>query len=143
MLSDVARIMHSLAEHAGVTLAVELPGGDMEVVADRDRIVQVLLGFVDNALKHSHSGCAVHMRAMRTGQGAVIEVADEGHGIPAEQLAHVFDRFYRADESRSGRGGAGLGLAIAKEIVEAHGSTIRVSSSPETGTVFGFDLPLA
>jgi len=143
MLSDVARIMHSLAEHAGVTLSVELPGGDMEVVADRDRTVQVLLGFVDNALKHSHAGSAVHMRAARAGDSAVIEVADEGHGIPAEQLAHVFDRFYRADESRSGRGGAGLGLAIAKEIVEAHGSTIRVASTPETGTVFGFELPLA
>lgn len=143
ILHDVERVMHQLAERSGVTIAVELPDGPLEVVADRDRIVQVLIGFVDNALKHSHAGAVVHLRARHGAQRATFEVADEGHGIPAEQLAHVFDRFYRADESRSGRGGAGLGLAIAKEIVEAHGSSIEVSSSPDTGTVFSFELPLA
>lgn len=143
LLGDVERVMHQLAEYAGVGIAIELSDDELEVNADRDRIVQVLLGFVDNALKHSHRGSVVHLRARGAGSGVVIEVADEGHGISPEQLAHVFDRFYRADESRSGRGGAGLGLAIAKEIVEAHGSAIDVTSSPDTGTTFRFELPRA
>ena len=122
---------------------MELADGDFEVMADRDRIVQVLLGFVDNALKHSPRGSTVHLRARRAGDAALLEVADEGSGIEPEQIERVFDRFYRADESRAGRGGAGLGLAIAKEIVEVHGSTIEVHSAPGEGTTFGFRLALA
>ncbi len=143
MFGDVVDVLRPLAERAGVTLAAELPDADLTVDADRDRIVQVLLGFVDNAIKHAPSGSTVHLRAHRRGERvAVLEVADEGSGIPAEQIAHVFDRFYRADESRASKG-AGLGLAIAKEIVEAHDSAIRVESSAETGTTFRFELPLA
>jgi len=122
---------------------VELADGDIEVLADRDRIVQVLLGFVDNALKHSPEGSTVHLRARLDGDAALLEVADEGSGIEPEQIGRVFDRFYRADQARAGRGGAGLGLAIAKEIVEVHGSSIQVESVPGTGTTFGFRLAIA
>ncbi len=143
LFDEVAGVMCTLAERAGVELSVELPDGDIDVLADRDRIVQVLLGFVDNALKHSPRDTTVHMRARVEGEAAILEVADEGSGIEPEQIARVFDRFYRADEARAGRGGAGLGLAIAKEIVEVHGSSIDVESAPGAGTVFRFRLMLA
>lgn len=143
LFGDVTKVMCTLAEQAGVDLSVELTDGDVEVLADRDRIVQVLLGFVDNALKHSPRDSTVHLKARRQGDSVLLEVADEGSGIEPEQLSHVFDRFYRADEARAGNRGAGLGLAIAKEIVEVHGSGIEVQSTPGSGTTFGFELPIA
>jgi signal transduction histidine kinase len=143
LLGDVAGVMHTLADRDGVTLAVDLPDGDLDVHADRDRIMQVVVCFTDNALKHSPADTTVRLRARRDGDFARIEVSDEGSGIDAEQISHVFDRFYRADAARSGKGGAGLGLAIAKEIVEAHGSTIDVTSRAGAGTTFAFSLPLA
>jgi signal transduction histidine kinase len=143
LLGDVARIMHALAEGAEVTLTVDLAEPDLIVTGDRDKIVQVLLSFTDNALKHSPAGSSVHLRARRSGGAVRLEVTDEGSGIEPDQVSRVFERFYRADAARSGGGGAGLGLAIAKEIVEAHGSQIEVTSAPGRGTTFGFDLPEA
>jgi len=143
LFGDVVGVMGNLAEKEGVTLEVELPDGDIEVLADRDRIVQVLLGFVDNALKHSPSGSRVRLRARRDASGAHLEVADEGSGIEPGQMSRVFDRFYRADAARSATRGAGLGLAIAKEIVEVHGSSIEVESAPGEGATFGFHLATA
>ncbi|MDR3686431.1 MAG: ATP-binding protein [Coriobacteriia bacterium] len=142
LLGRVAGVMRALADRAGVELAVELPAGDLMVMADRDRIVQVLLGFADNALKHSKRGQRVELRARRSGASAVLEVADQGPGIAAGDVDRIFDRFYRADEARSSRG-AGLGLAIAKEIAEAHGTTVTVSSTDGGGATFGLELPLA
>lgn len=147
LLGDVARVMHALAEQNGVTLAVEPPLDDVQVLADRDRVVQVLLSFVDNAVKHSPEGSTVTLRGVRVGERPSVrfEVADEGPGIEPGQVARVFERFYRADESRPGtkKSGAGLGLAIAKEIVEAHGAAIEVRSAPGEGTTFAFELPAA
>ena len=143
MLRRVAGVMRALAERAGVELQVATPDGDLAVLADRDRIVQVLLGFVDNALKHSASGDAVRLEA-HSHQGFVrFQVADHGPGIDPEAVPRIFDRFYRADEARSAPRGAGLGLAIAKEIVEAHGSTVEVEQTPGGGATFAFDLPSA
>jgi two-component system phosphate regulon sensor histidine kinase PhoR len=142
LLDGVARVMATLAEQAGVTLSVEVPDTDLRVLADRDRIAQVLLSFTDNALKHSPKGATVHLGARRRDGSVRLEVTDEGVGIDADELSRVFERFYRSDAARAG-GGAGLGLAIAKEIVEAHGSTIDVTSTPGSGTTFGFELPSA
>lgn len=143
LLRDVASVMGTLAEPAGVELSVEVPDGDLRVLGDRDKVVQVLLSFTDNALKHSPAGSRVHLRARRDGGDVVVEVADEGSGIDPEQLSRVFERFYRADAARVGGKGTGLGLAIAKEIVEAHGSAIEVDSTPGRGTAFWFRLPAA
>jgi signal transduction histidine kinase len=143
LLGDVASVMQTLAEQAAIDLSVEVPDGDIQVLADRDKMVQVLLSFTDNALKHSPKGSTIHLRVARKNGAALLEVADEGEGIGSEQLASVFERFYRADTSRGGGSGAGLGLAIAKEIVEAHGSSIEVHSAPHVGTTFGFELPFA
>ena len=133
-----------LAERAEVGLSVELESDDLEVLADRDRIVQVLLGFVDNALKHSpaeHDRAPA--RASRGRMGAASRSPTKGRASSPSSSSHVFDRFYRADQARAGRRGAGLGLAIAKEIVEAHGSQISVASVPGHGATFGFRLPMA
>lgn len=143
LLGDVARIMHTLAEQAGVTLSVDIAETDLRVIGDRDRVVQVLLSFTDNALKHSPAGTTVSLRAEKVDNGIRLSVTDEGPGIGAEQLNRVFERFYKLDAARAGAKGTGLGLAIAKEIVEAHGSSIEVISHPGDGTTFGFVLPEA
>jgi PAS domain S-box-containing protein len=143
LLGNVASLMQTLAEPAGVELVVVLEDEGLQVLADRDKIVQVLLSFTDNALKHSPSGSQVLLKASRSGDTVMLEVSDEGSGIEHEKLPRVFERFYRADAARSGGGGTGLGLAIAKEIIEAHGSSIDVRSEPGSGTTFAFGLPLA
>jgi PAS domain S-box-containing protein len=141
LFRDVVRVMSTLAEPQGVSLTVEVSDEDTRVEADRDRIVQVLLSFTDNALKHSPNGSTIHLRAHTDERTVTLEVADEGPGIPPDELSRVFERFYRADTARVAGSGTGLGLAIAREIVEAHGSRIDVSSTAGVGTVFGFTLP--
>lgn len=142
MFKEAAAAMRPLVDRAGVTIDVDVPDGDVMVSCDRDRIMQVLLGFIDNALKHSTRGDRLVLSTRVHRSKAVIEVRDVGTGIPAEVLDRVFDRFFRADESRAAPRGAGLGLSIAKEIVEAHGSAIEVESEMGVGTAFRFDLPL-
>jgi PAS domain S-box-containing protein len=143
LVYDVASVMAALAAESDVTLSVDLPDGDVRVLAERDRIVQVLLGFTDNAVKHSAPGSTVTLLVQRNGDSVRLEVADEGDGIEPAALDRVFERFYRSDAARVGGKGTGLGLAIAKEIVEAHGSVIGVESNPGAGTRFWFDLPAA
>ncbi len=143
LFDGVARVMRTLAEQAGVRLDVDVPDADLRVLADRDRIAQVLLSFTDNAIKHSPQGSTVHLRASHDGDVVRLEVADEGPGIEPEEVTRVFERFYRSGAARAGGTGAGLGLAIAKEIVEAHGSSIDVRSRPGAGTSFAFELPSA
>ena len=115
------------------------------VEVDTDRMAQVLNNLVSNALRHTEQGEIV--LAARPVSGWVeIEVRDTGRGIEAEDLPFVFDRFYRGDKSRQrteADGASGLGLAIAKAIVEAHGGTIRAASSPGSGATFLIRLPIA
>ena len=97
---------------------------------------------MDNALKFTPEGGSVVLRAWDGGGDVRVAVEDSGVGIEPEHLPHVFERFYRADYS-TGAGGAGLGLAIAKHVVEAHGGAISVRSTPGAGTVFEFAVPAA
>jgi len=97
---------------------------------------------ISNALRHTPAGGCVDVKADRVGNQARIQVGDTGSGIASSDLPYVFDRFYRGDQSRSRvTGGAGLGLAIAKGIVEAHGGSIGVQSQPGRGTTFEIRLP--
>lgn len=141
LLDEVASLMRTLADQSDVHLVVEAPAG-ASVMADRDRIQQVLVSFTDNALKHSPAGTTIRLSAQPSGDAMRLEVSDEGPGIGPEEIDRVFERFYRADSAREGSG-TGLGLAIAKEIVEAHGSAIYVRSELGAGTTFGFELPSA
>jgi PAS domain S-box-containing protein len=141
LLAGVATIMLPLADGSGVGLVVDVSDDELEAYCDRDRITQVLVGFVDNALKHSGTVDEVALRARRHGESVVFEVVDHGPGIDPEALPRLFDRFFRGDGS--GPRGAGLGLAIAKEIIDAHGSTVEVDSRPGHGTTFRFSLPAA
>lgn len=115
--------------------------GPLVVRADEQRIGQVLHNLLDNALRYSQEGGCVHVAAGRCGDQIEISITDEGEGIAAADLPHVFDRFYRGERARSG--GSGLGLAIARQLVLAHGSDLWVQSPPpgvRRGSVFGFSL---
>jgi len=143
LLDNVATVMRPLADRSGAHLALEMPPSDVTADCDRDRITQVLVGFLDNALKHSSSEGTVTLRARVHGDRVTLEVQDEGPGVEPELIPRLFDRFFRVDESRATPRGTGLGLSIAKEIIEAHGSTVDVESQPGAGTTFRFELPTA
>lgn len=122
-------------------LSVDLP----EVEADADRIVQVLINLLGNALRSTPSGGAVRIAVERGEQTVVFHVADSGMGISSEHLPHLFERFYRVDKARSrALGGSGIGLTIAKAVVEAHGGQIWAGSpGAGQGATFSFSLPVA
>ncbi len=119
-------------------------GATCRVRADRESIRQVLTNLVSNSIKYGQPNGRTKIGYYDMDKQVLIEVADNGIGIPADKLKHVFDRFYRVDESRSReQGGSGLGLAIVKHIVEAHHQAITVRSSPNLGSTFGFTLERA
>ena len=123
-----------------VTITVQ-PGEDISVQADQDLLLQLMLNLLDNAVKHSGPGSGVTVSWRRDGPHVEIEVADTGAGIAPEDLAHIFDRFYRVDRARTS-GGAGLGLSISRWIAEAHGGSLEARSTPGQGSVFVVRLPL-
>ncbi|WP_454852323.1 sensor histidine kinase [Promicromonospora soli] len=128
----------------GVRLVVDAPGDLADVVVDRDRIGQVLGNLLDNALRHTPAGGTVRLGAGQAdGGGLRLTVADTGVGIDAAHLPHVFERFYRVDTARDRRqGGSGIGLAIAKALVEAHGGSISArSDGVGRGATFAVLLP--
>jgi two-component system OmpR family sensor kinase len=141
LLLEVHRELRPLANGVQLRLGEE---DQIVVQGDRDRIKQALLNLGINALQHTPPGGAVTLGLARQDGYAALTVADSGAGIDASDLPHIFDRFYRADRSRSRyRGGAGLGLAIVKWIAEAHGGRVGVSSAPGAGSQFTLLLPLA
>lgn len=114
------------------------------VRADRERIRQVLNNLINNSIKYGHDGGISKVAFYDMDKNILVEVADNGIGIPKQHLNHVFDRFYRVDKSRSRRrGGSGLGLSIVKHIIESHNQTINVRSTPGLGSTFGFTLEKA
>jgi two-component system, OmpR family, sensor histidine kinase BaeS len=129
----------------GVNLLVDTTqGAGLRVTVDRTRIAQVLANLLTNALRHTPPGGVVTLAASRGGAEAVITVSDNGDGIPAEQLGHVFERFYRGDTARTrDRSGSGIGLTISKAIVNAHGGDVTAASEgPGRGAKFTVFLPL-
>ena len=144
LLNAMVEKFAPLAARAGVTVGAQF-GALPPLTGDGDRLAQVFTNLVDNALKFTPSGGQVTLAAQSDGAEILIEVRDTGRGISPEALPHVFDRFYQEDVSRAHRErrGAGLGLAIAREIVAAHGGRISVRSQVGQGTVFTVRLPLA
>ena len=129
------------AERINLTLAIVLPNELPQVMVDADRIRQVIINLVHNAIKFTPTGGFVTVTARCVHDALVIAVADTGIGIPADDVPRIFERFYKADRARSG-GGTGLGLAIAKHTIQAHNGRIWVESVEGKGSTFSFTLPL-
>jgi len=141
LAGDVVREAQVLAREKAIMLAYE-GEDDLHVAGDEQRLREVLLILLDNAFKYSDEGGNVTVRLAAAGAGVRLAVADDGHGIAAADLPHVFDRFYRVDKARSREmGGTGLGLAIARWIAEEHGGTIRLESEAGAGTTVTVELP--
>jgi two-component system CheB/CheR fusion protein len=141
--------MRPLAEQTGVELTVEVPGHEIAVVGDPDRLQQVEANLISNAIKYTPGGRRVRLSLGVEGGAALIRVEDEGIGIPADMLDRIFEPFVRAvpdDEPVHGQpsGGMGLGLALVRSIVRAHGGEVRaMSDGPQRGSVLEVRLPLA
>ena len=146
LVADVAETAGILGEEAGVTAAHTMPETPVRLAVDRHRIREMLLNLVTNAIKYTPPGGSVVLTLTEDEAAVTFTVRDTGLGIAAGDLPHIFERFWRADQSRSRTGdrpGVGLGLAIAKWIVEAHGGSITVQSRPGRGTMFTIRLPKA
>ncbi len=145
--ADLARTtadqMKLLAEEKRISLTSD--GADpVEVEADPSRLKQVVVNLLDNAIKYTPEGGNVSISVTRRDHRAVLEVADTGLGISANDLPHIFDRFYRADKARSRQmGGTGLGLSIVRSICQAHGGQVTVNSAEGRGSRFRVELPLS
>jgi signal transduction histidine kinase len=142
LLEQALDPLRALAEASQHSFEVHSPADELFVSADLDRVTQVISNIVGNALKFTPSGGHIAIDVKHDSHDVEIRVTDDGVGIPADQLPHVFDRFYQAS-TKARRHGAGLGLPIARGIIEAHGGTISISSEEERGTTVRFTLPLA
>ncbi|MFC5411391.1 sensor histidine kinase [Larkinella bovis] len=142
---EVFEQLENTAKARKTTLKIKSdPPGAVLVKADPQRITQVLTNLIENAIKYGNEGGKVNVSFEEEKKQYVVQVRDNGPGIPPEHLNRIFERFYRVDKSRSKeRGGTGLGLAIVKHILNAHKSKITVMSKPDKGTTFSFKLEKA
>lgn len=144
LISDALESFSGVAQQQGIRLEGSAAPGIDPVTMDVGRMGRVLNNLLSNALHHTPDGGCITLRADPDGRQIRVSLIDNGNGIAPEDMPYIFDRFYRGDKSRSrATGGAGLGLAITKGIVEAHGGQIGVQSEPGKGTTFSFTLPRA
>lgn len=143
VLTDAVDAHRLAAESAGITLRTDLAADLPAATIDTDRLGQVVANLLDNALRHTPRGGTISVAARTRGAGIEVTVTDTGEGIAAEHLPHVLERFYRAQTTRDGdHQGSGIGLAIAKAVVEAHAGTISATSAgPGQGATFTFWIP--
>ena len=139
-VADSVELVQTLAEERGVKIISEIE--PLEITGDAERLAQVITNLLTNAIQYNRPDGKVRLELHAENGLAVLKIADTGQGIVPEDLPRVFERFYRADKSRTGAGNAGLGLSICKAIVEAHGGTIEVTSEPNVGTTFTVRLPV-
>lgn len=142
LIKALADDLSAVAAKKQAVLTVSLPDEDLEINADRGQLRRALLNILDNAIKYTGAGGRVTLEAGRERGGVLARISDTGAGIPEADMPHIFKRFYRADASRASAG-FGLGLAIAKSIIDAHGAKIEVESSPGKGSVFTVFFPAA
>jgi len=141
LLQECIEIVRPQAESEGVSVESEAEATQSPVQGDRNRLKQVFLNLLTNAIKYNHSGGTVRIQIYLEGDAAVTCIKDSGRGIPPESLPHVFERFYRVPEPGERVSGTGLGLAIARRIIEAHHGTIVVESEVDRGSTFCVRLP--
>ena len=144
LLETCVEMLTPQAQSSGVTLTLSTPpdAESITVIGDRDRLAQVFTNLLDNAITHSPQEGKVTVEMQTKDAQVVVTVADTGAGIPPEDLPRIFERFYQVDKSRRRKRGVGLGLAITKEVVEAHGGQIAVESIVGMGSRFTIHLPL-
>jgi signal transduction histidine kinase len=139
-VGDCAELVRPLAAECGVKIVLEVK--PLEITGDAERLAQVVTNLLTNAVQYNKPGGNVGIKLEVQNGLAILTVADTGRGIAAADLPLVFGRFFRADQSRTGAGNAGLGLAISRAIVETHGGTIEVASEKSAGTTFTVRLPV-
>ena len=143
-IQELFEILEMKAKKRSISLSLDNQSNVSYVDADRDKISQVLINLIENSIKYGNEGGHTKVRIFEMGENLLIEIADDGDGIPSEHLPRLFERFYRVDKSRSrNAGGTGLGLSIVKHIIEAHRQTINVRSTQKIGTTFSFTLKKA
>lgn len=144
LVKSLLDTMEPMAQEKGITLKGEIAPGLPAVQADPDRMQQVLANLFLNALQYTEPGGQVSVQAQVEAGAVQVQICDTGRGIPEEELAHIFDRFYRVEKSRSREsGGSGLGLAIVRSLVELHGGRVAVRSKVGEGSCFAVSLPFA
>jgi signal transduction histidine kinase len=142
LIEDAVRTMRAQFDARGQNLSQEIEADLPQVEADRDRIRQVLVNLLTNANEYCPEGASIEVKARRAGAEVEVDVIDDGPGIPAQQLEHIFERFSRGDAGETQRvGGTGLGLAISKSLIELHGGTIAAESALGRGSTFRIRLP--
>jgi signal transduction histidine kinase len=140
IVEECLELLEPLAARAGVLVRFDAPSCELE--ADPAMLAQVVTNLLTNAIRYNHRDGSATVSIASTDREAVLTVSDTGRGIPAADLPHIFDRFYRADQARSrDEGGNGLGLAITKSLFELHGGQIAFTSDPNQGTTFTVRLP--
>ncbi|MEI8100126.1 MAG: ATP-binding protein [Bacteroidota bacterium] len=144
LVNEVAESLELQAQEKNMSIQVHAQGEGKMVMGDRDRLAQVLTNLGFNSIRYGVEGGNTRFRLSNIGERMMIEVADNGIGIPTEHQNRVFERFFRVDKHRNrATGGSGLGLSICKHIVEAHGETIDLISTEGAGSVFTFSLKTA
>lgn len=144
VINQTVTAMQAQATAKEISLAINAPGTFPLCDIDFNRIRQVLHNLLDNAMAHTHQGGTITISAHQQDKWVAVSVADTGEGIPAEELPFIFERFYRVDKSRTRKtGGYGLGLTIAKRLVESHGGEIEAQSEAGKGSCFTFTVPVS
>ena len=141
LLEECRQIMQSKADEDAITINIETPAGFPQVEADRDKLKQVVLNLVSNAIKYNYPNGSVTMVASMSDRDWTLSIRDTGLGIPEKSLPHLFEKFYRVRAYEGKASGTGLGLSICKQIVSGHGGSIEVESKLSKGTVFIIHLP--
>lgn len=143
VLNDLlVEVVGMAQKYSDRTIIIELITQPIEIKTDYNRLQQVLLNLIDNAVNYSDTGTAITLKLSEQNEEAIIQVCDQGHGIPLQHQSRIFERFYRVDEARTrSTGGCGLGLSIVKTIVESMGGSVTVRSKLGEGSVFTISLP--
>jgi two-component system phosphate regulon sensor histidine kinase PhoR len=141
LVEEVISELQPQVERQNLTLETTLAGDLPAIPADKDRLRQVMINLIHNAIKFNRPGGDIRVTTKLSGDLVVVDVADTGIGIARDNLPHIFECFYKADRARTGRG-SGIGLAIVKHVVEAHSGKIRVESEQGQGSTFTFSLPI-
>jgi signal transduction histidine kinase len=142
LIGKVADEFSSLLSERGLTICYEEPNANGVATVDRMKIMQVVRNLVSNAVKFSPKGGTIELRVEQVDRSLRVQVADEGGGIPEEELESIFEEFVQSSNTKNGPGGTGLGLPISRKIVAAHKGCIWAENRPEGGAVFSFEIPL-